>query len=203
MISARLIKTLEKKGFFLEFPDYSNEEAIIEILKQDNLRLKYSLPLILDNFDYNNILNKLSNNQKKEFNNIIAISDKIYKKEDIKSNLHEIIQKNKIKSIFSKEEFENYYSTFKEARTQEDKNSQKIIEKQAKLRLNLNLNKSLGILFSPAKIRIMEKIFNHEKLTNTELKYYYKSISNINKAILNPALQDYLRIIEITKKFIE
>ena len=46
----------------------------------------------------------------------------------------------------------------------------------------------------------MEKIFNHEKLTNTELKYYYKSISNINKATLNPQLENYLRIIETTKK---
>ena len=203
MISARLIKTLEKKGFFLEFPDYSNEEAIIEILKQDNLRLKYSLPLFLDNFNYNKILNKLNNNQKKEFNNIIAISNKIYKKEGIESNINEIVQKNRIKSIFSKEEFENYYSNFKEAMTQEDKNSQKIIEKQAKLRLNLDLKMSLKVLFSPAKIRIMGKIFNHEKLTNTELKYYYKAISSINKAVLNPALQDYLRIIEITKKFAE
>jgi len=203
MISARLIKTLEKRGFFLEFPDYSNEEAIIEILKQDNLRLKYSLPLFLDNFDYNKILNKLGNKQKKEFNNIIAIADKIYKKEGIRNNLNEIIQKNKIKSIFSKEEFENYYGNFKEAGVQEEKNSQKIIEKQAKLRLNLDLNRSLKVLFSPAKIRIMGKIFNHEKLTNTELKYYYKSISSIDKSVLNPALQDYLRIIEITKKFAE
>ena len=203
MISARLIKTLEKRGFFLEFPDYSNEEAIIEILKQDNLRLKYSLPLFLDNFDYNEILNKLGNKQKKEFNNIIAIADKIYKKEGIRNNLNEIIQKNKIKSIFSKEEFENYYGNFKEAGVQEEKNSQKIIEKQAKLRLNLDLNRSLKVLFSPAKIRIMGKIFNHEKLTNTELKYYYKSISSIDKSVLNPALQDYLRIIEITKKFAE
>ncbi|MEK6836415.1 MAG: hypothetical protein AABX94_01970 [Nanoarchaeota archaeon] len=69
-----------------------------------------------------------------------------------------------------------------------------------KLRLTLDLNKDLKVLFSPAKIRIMEKIFNHEKLTNTELKYYYKAVSSINKAVLNPGLSDYLRIIEMTKK---
>jgi len=49
----------------------------------------------------------------------------------------------------------------------------------------------------------MEKIFNHEKLSNTELKYYYRSISNINKAVLTPALSNYLRIIEISKKFVD
>jgi hypothetical protein len=89
---------------------------------------------------------------------------------------------------------------FREAKLKTSQKEQNLIEKQAKLRLNLDLNKSLTILFSPAKIKIMEKIFNHEKLTNTELKYYYKAISSIDKAVLTPALQDYLKIIEITKK---
>jgi len=201
MISARLIKTLEKKGFYLEFPDYPNNEVIIEILKQENLRLNYALSLFLDSFDYDLILSKLNSSQKKEFNKIIIIAARIYKKEGIWSNLDEIIKNNKIKAYFSKEEFEDYYSNFKETKIQTETSSQKIIEKQSKLRLNLDLNKSLKTLFSPAKIKIIEKIFNHEKLTNSELKYYYRSISNINKAVLNPSLQDYLRLIEISKKF--
>ncbi len=40
MISARLIKDPEREGFSLEFPGYeSNEERIIEILRENNPRL--------------------------------------------------------------------------------------------------------------------------------------------------------------------
>ncbi|MEK6892623.1 MAG: hypothetical protein AABX07_00295 [Nanoarchaeota archaeon] len=203
MPSAKLIKNLEKEGFFLEFPDYeSKEEIIIDIIREKNSRLSLSLPLFLkEEIAYKKIISKLSAVQKKELDKAVLISKEIYKKEDIQSNLKEIIKKNKIKAVFSKQEFQECYNSFKESQSRLKCNEQKIIEKQSKLRLNLDLNKSLTVLFSPAKIRIMEKIFNHEKLTNTELKYYYKAISSINKAVLNPSMQDYLRIIEITKKF--
>ncbi|MEK6885597.1 MAG: hypothetical protein AABX17_01370 [Nanoarchaeota archaeon] len=203
MLSAKLIKSLEKRGFLLEFPDYnSNEEIIIEILKENNPRISLSLPLFLgEEFNYKKIITKLSKEEKKELDKAIIISKKIYDKEKIENNLKLIMLEKKINSKFSEAEFKNYYDSFKESRLNQGGNEQEIIEKQSKLRLNLDLNKSLQVLFSPAKIRIMEKIFNHEKLTNTELKYYYRSISNINKAVLTPALSDYLRIIEISKKF--
>lgn len=202
MPSAKLIKTLEKEGFFLDFPNYNNkEEIIIEILKENNPRLSLSLPLFLiEEFDYPKISNKISDIQDKEFKKIILISEKIYTQEKISNSLREIIKTNQIKSSFTKEEFNNFYESFREAQLKNKETEQKLIEKQSKLRLNLDLNKSLSIIFSPAKIKIMEKIFNHEKLTNSELKYYYKSISNINKSVLNSSLQNYLRIIEITKK---
>lgn len=202
MASGKLIKTLEKKGFFLEFPDYqSNEEIIIEILKDNNSRITISLPIFLtEYFDYSKIISKLNHSEKCQFNKSILISAKISKLENINNSLRDIIKKNKIKADFTESEFKDYYDSFKESRLNKDKSEQKIIEKQSKFRLNLDMNKSLKIIFSPAKIRIMEKIFNHEKLTNTELKYYYKSISNINKAVLNPSIQDYLRIIEISRK---
>lgn len=202
MLSAKLIKALEKRGFSLEFPDYeSNEDFIIEAIKEHNARINLSLPLFLDKeIDYMKIASKLTASEKKEFNKIISISRKIYQKDKIDNSLAEIIKNRNIKEGFSNKEFNEYYSSFKENRTILNKQEEKKIEKQAKLRLNLELNKSLEVLFSPAKIRIMEKIFNHEKLTNTELKYYYKSISNINRAVLNNGLQNYLRIIEITKK---
>ena len=204
MPSAKLIKALEREGFFLEFPGYSSKEGLIaEILKEDNPRIRISLPLFLIGpIDYKGITSKLKAAQKKEFNKAIIISEKIYKAEGIENDLKRLIKENKLKASFSKQEFEEYYNSFKESRINIEKDKQKILEKQSKLRLNLDLNKSLMVLFSPAKIRIMEKIFNHEKLTNTELKYYYKAISNINKASLNPSLQDYLKVIEITKKII-
>lgn len=202
MASAKLIKALEKKGFLLEFPDYdSSEEIIIEILKENNPRIFLSLPIFLnEKIDYEKIASNLSPSQKKEFDKTILITEKIYKNENITNNFKELIKKNKIRYNFSRKEFEEFYNTFKESLINLEKNEQKIIEKQSKLRLNLDLNKCLKTLFSPAKIRIMKKIFNHEKITNTELKYYYKSISNINKAVLNPTVQDYLKIVEITKK---
>ncbi len=204
MPSAKLIKALENRGFYLDFPTYgSSEEIIIEILKEHNSRLNYSIPILLiDKIDYKKIQYKLDINQKREFDKIILISKKIYKKESISSRINDLIKEHNIKEKFSDQEFKNYYGAFEESRMKADEKTQEIIKKQSKLRLNLDLNKSLVVLFSPAKIRIMSKIFNHEKLSNTELKYYYKSISNINKAVLNPSIQDYLRNIELSKKFI-
>ena len=202
MLSAKLIKALEKEGFYLEFPYYnSNEELILDIFRENNPRINICLPLFLKNWiNYENIISKLKVKNKKEFDKIILIAKKIYEKEKIESKLPEIIKENKIKAKFSEQEFREFYNSFKESILEINKNKENIIEKQSKLRLNLDLNKCLSILFSPAKISIMDKIFNHKKLTNTELKYYYRSISNINRAVLNPILQDYLRVIEITKK---
>jgi hypothetical protein len=202
MLSAKLIKALEKKGFFLEFPDYNSlEELIIDIIKENNKRLNLSLSLLLkEHIDYTRIRSNLDASRLKEFNKIILISKKIYNVEGVSNNLIEIINKTKINGKFSDSEFKEYYDSFKESVLSSLKEEQKTIEKQSKLRLNLDFNKSLQILFSPAKIRIMKKIFNHEAITNTELKYYYRSISNINKAVLNLSLQDYLRIVEITRK---
>jgi hypothetical protein len=203
-MQAKLIKALEKQGFLLNFPDYdSNEEIILDILKENNPRINLSLPIFLkQEFDYKKIISKINKKEKKGLDKAILISEKICKIENIESNLKEIIKENKIKADFSKNEFEGYSDSFKESQLNKSSKEQKAIEKQLKLRLNLDMNKSLKVLFSPAKIRIMEKIFNHEKLTNTELKYYYRAISNINRAVLSPAMVDYLRVIEISRKMV-
>lgn len=204
MPSAKLIKSLERRGFLLEFPDYETlEEEIIEILREENPRILLSLPILLtEKFDYKKICLKINSFQKSKFNRIILISRKIYEKESIESNFNKVIKENKIKASFSKLEFKDYYDAFKEAKISLGKTEQKSLEKQSKLRLNLDMNKDMKTLFSPAKIIIIKKIFNHEKLTNSELKYYYRAISNINKAVLNQNLQDYLKVIELTKKIV-
>jgi len=80
MISAKLIKDLEKKGFRLDFPSYdSNEDRIIDILKEKNPRLYLAIPLLLqEEFSYDQIIKKLG---KKElidsFDRIIIITNKI------------------------------------------------------------------------------------------------------------------------------
>lgn len=72
-----------------------------------------------------------------------------------------------------------------------------------KLKRNtLNLNKTLSILFSPGKLRIMKKIYAHEPLSNTELKYYYRAIRPICLAISPQDIQKYTTLIEFTKKYI-
>lgn len=205
MPDAKLIKTLEREGFYLEFPLYNSIEEIIgDILKGKNSRIILSLPLFLINFfDYLKIVSRIGISEKREFDKAILFSRGIYKKERITSRIGEIIRENKIKAKFSKKEFDEFYACFREARLVKGGEEQKNIEKQSQLRLNLDLQSSLRTLFSPAKIRIMNKIFNHMSLTNTELKYYYLAISNIDRAVLNVSLQNYLRVIEIAKKLKE
>lgn len=201
MISAKLIKNLEKKGFNLDFPGYSsNEEEIIEILKGKNERLYLAIPLLLQNeFDYKKIITKLDAKSIKEFNQIILITDKIFRMENINdSYLKKIIKEFNIKSKIN--QFQYYYDSFKEAIRNIKEDKEEILEEQIKSRGKLNTNKALLAIFAPGKIKIMNKIFNHESLTNSELKYYYRSIRPLILAILNETLQKYVRIIESTKK---
>ena len=102
MASAKLIKSLEKKGFFLQFPEYNSlEEEIIEILKESNLRILLSLPLLLkEDIDYKKICLRLNKEQKENFDKAILISEKIYKQELIENNLKRIIKENSIKTKF-------------------------------------------------------------------------------------------------------
>ncbi len=204
MITAKLIKSLEQDGFALDFPKYeSNDERIIEILKTNNERLSLSLPLILRyEFNYHKIIKKLTKAQIQLFNKSIILSNNIFKKEHIENtSLINIIKENDLKQKISKIELEYYHSSFKAFLKNKEHKEEQHTTKQINLRTTLNLNQSLAKLYSPAKIRIMQKIFNHEQLTNTELKYYYRSIRPLIIAILNENLQKYIRIVETTKKY--
>ncbi len=202
MPEAKLIKALEREGFFLEFPLYqTREEIIIDILKEGNQRIFLSLPLFLrGSFNYQEIVSRISNKEKLLFDKTIVISERIYRKERIQNDLKAFIQANKIKAKFSGNEFKEFYREFQEVQLKKQEGEQKDIQEQSRLRLQLNLQQSLRVLFSPAKLRIMNAIFNHQPLTNTELKYYYKAISSINRAILNRGLQDYVGLVETVKK---
>jgi len=203
MIPAKLIKDLEKKGFELEFPGYSsNEEEIIDILKTKNQRLYLAIPLLLQQkVDYRRITHKLNTQLKKEFNKIITIANKIFTSEKIDNkHLWNVIQEYKLKSRITKSEYRYYYESFKESKKSR-KHEELQLEEQIKIRSKLDTNKALSNIFSPGKIRIMEKIFNHEPLTNTELKYYYKAIRPLILSILNESMQKYARIIESVKKY--
>lgn len=204
MISAKLIKSLEKEGFSLEFPDYaSNEEKIRAILKEENERLLLALPLLLQyEFDYATIISKLKPQQIKIFNKLIIIANTIFEKEKIdNAHLLLIIQKHHFARKIQKEEFAYYYDNFNYFQKNKEGEKEKKLIAQTDIRSKLNLNQSLSTIFSPGKERIMEKIFNHEPLSNTELKYYYRSIRPLLQAILNENLRNYAGIIEATKKY--
>lgn len=203
MISAKLMKSLEEEGFALEFPGYaSNEERIIEILKENNERLLLALPLLFRHeFNYEKIRRKLKRPLIHKLNQIIIITENIFKKEKIEStHLKTIIKQHSLKQKITKEEFEYYHNSFKDFIRNEENERENILKKQIALRGKLSLNQALSTIYSPGKLRIMNKIFNHEILTNSELKYYYRSIRPLILAILDGELQKYLRIIESMKK---
>ncbi|MBS3114892.1 hypothetical protein J4448_07370 [Candidatus Woesearchaeota archaeon] len=210
MIPAKLIKDLEKIGFQLDFPTYkSNEDRIFEILKTNNQRLFLAIPLILQyHFDYDIIINKLSSLNKdeadrliKQFNKILIITNKIFTLESLNYDIQNTIDRYSIKEDIKDEEFKYYYDSFKDfsRRTTDIKDER--FRENIKFRGKLDTNKSISEIFSPAKRRIMEKIFQHEKLTNTELKYYYRGIRPLMHAILNESMSQYLRIIDSSKKY--
>jgi hypothetical protein len=193
MIDAALIKDLEKRGFSLDLPEYNNNDRIISILKLKNERLYTAIPLLLlEDFNYEFISKKLKTTE--TFDKIINISCKIFEIENIKNNLPK-------KNIqFSEYEFNYFYNIFKDCKKNEEELENKKTKKTTKQRNILNLNQSLSKIFSPSKIIIMYKIFNYKEITNSELKYYYKSIRPIILSILDEDLRKYIKIIENTKK---
>ena len=211
MIPAKLIKDLEKIGFQLDFPAYkTNEDRIFDTLKTNNQRLFLAIPLILQyNFDYDIIINKLSSLNKDEadrlieqFNKILIITNKIFTLESLNNyDIQNTINKHSIKENIKDEEFRYYYDSFKDFSRKTAGIEDEKFRENIKFRGKLDTNKSLSEIFSPAKLRIMEKIFQHEKLTNTELKYYYRGISPLIHAILNESMDQYLRIIDSSKKY--
>ncbi|NQU78953.1 hypothetical protein HQ545_04255 [Candidatus Woesearchaeota archaeon] len=204
MISAKLIKDLEKHGFELEFPTYgTNEDMILEIINEENERLYPAIPLLLlDHFNYDLIKHRLKPIQRKKFDFIILIADSIFKKEKLDNkNTKQIITDNKIKQRIPKESFEYYHAAFKDSMKRKEEQKEEQREEQLDIRNTLNINKSLSTIYAPGKLRIMNKIYNHEHLTNTELKYYYRSIRPFILSILNENLRKYIMIIESSKKY--
>jgi hypothetical protein len=206
MISAKLVKDLEKRGFELDFPGFgSTEEELLEIIKSGNQRFFLAIPVLLrEPFDYAALCKKLSRQEKSIFNNIVLMANAIFKAEKIENtHLTDAIKRYKMKGKIDKAELERYHSAFNETLQKSLRAKEAELEEQATLRDRLGTNKALSNIFSPGKMRIMEKIFNHEPLTNTELKYYYRSIRPLIESILNDSLQKYCRTIGSAKKYHE
>lgn len=201
-INAKLIKYLENYGYGLDFPDYDRpENAIIEILKLNNERLSYAIPLLLNqDINYDHIYSKISNDEKNGLNKIIFIANKIEKENDLILIKNRDIIKKIPKISINKQTIDTYYhhiiDSFKRLKVIKEEEIKRDIDIISKF----NTTDAMRKIFSDGKIRILNKIYNHEKLTKTELEYYYRSISPLCKAILNENLRKYCKIIETTKK---
>ena len=207
MIQPGLLKELERKGFELEYPDtLSIEGKIIALIKEDDTRLLLAIPLLMmEKFDYSQIINKLGSEKlENSFKKLICISSSILKDEGIGTqHLTKIIRDEGLtlmNSDITGQEMEYYHEALIESLSRQKSDQIQELEKNIKLRSRLNLNQALHEIFSPGKIRILEKIFAHEKLTNTELKYYYRGIKPLINSISNENLHNYLRIIGSIKK---
>lgn len=199
-----ILSSLEREGFYLNYPDnYSNEEKIIEILKEKERRLYLAIPLLLEKeFDYKKIKSsilKLKEGRKllEEFNKIILITEKIFKKTRRNTErISKIIGENKIKSNFSESEFRYYLEEFLESRKATEIKTFDDLDKRKKI----DSFKALEIIFSPAKIRILRKIYEFKELTPTEKMYYYRAIKPFIESILNRNLQEYLEVVKENRK---
>ncbi|MDP7116399.1 MAG: hypothetical protein QF915_05045 [Candidatus Woesearchaeota archaeon] len=201
MISAKLIEELKNYGFELDFPRYySIEELISQILKQKNQRLYAAIPLLLRKpIDMEKI--QATSSAMNAFKQIILITKQIYKKERIDhGQIDQLIKMYGIKGKIPEDTFNYYHSAFKIAKEKKNRFEDEHLKTSIGQRQQMQMNQALETIYAPAKIRILKNIFEHKKLTNTELKYYYKAIRPISKAILNETLRDYLRIIESVKK---
>lgn len=201
MPSPELIKSLEREGFSLNYPDnLSNEDKIVDILKEKDPRLYLAIPLVLEKgFTYSEIKEKLLKlkNGKDLMTNldkIILITQEIFKK--TKRNYKEIekiILENKIKEKFSQEELNYYLEEFKESKREVEK---KVFENDDLEKIQkIGSFKALETIFSPAKIRIMKKIYDFKELTPTEKAYYYRDIKPLIDSLLNRTLQEYLEVV--------
>jgi len=197
-----LIKSLEREGFQLNYPDnLSTEEKIIDILKEKEERLYLAIPLLIEKgFDYNKIKKELLKFKEgktllNNFNKILIISKEIFKKTKRNyKNIEKIISTNKIKSKINKKEFEYYLEEFKESKRAVEK---KIFQGDDLEKIKkIESFKALETIFSPAKIRIMRKIYDFKELTPTEKAYYYRDIKPLIDALLNKELQSYLEVVK-------
>jgi hypothetical protein len=196
-----LMKSLEREGFELNYPDsLTNEEKIIEILKEKEGRIYLAIPLLLEKeFNYEKIKRELikkkdGKNLMNTFNKLILISKEIFKKK--KKNfekLDKIILENKMKKCFTKKELEYFLEEYGESKRALEK--KRFEMGNLEQRKKIDSFRAMETIFSPAKMRILRKIYEFKELNPTERMYYYRDIKPLIDSILDRNLQEYLEIV--------
>ena len=152
----------------------NQDKLILEILKTGNIRYLKAIPFLIYLYDLNidRIYKQTSN--KKLFENILAITKKIFEQEGIKKEI-------KFEDIGKLN-----YSEFKEEFELQKRNINKresIIDKE-KIYAERNLEMQLSLIFTPKEKEIIKKILNDKFLTKTEREYYSRKTKKKLNALI-------------------
>lgn len=157
-------QTFSQYGYTL-FKDSSIEKAIIEAIKNNEIRYILGIPIIIENaeINYQLLLEMASRDQILDnILEILSITSGFIKNKTKKAEIKRIISKKKIKLHFDAKEFKKIYDQYYKA------------SKTGGFQSGLHYH--LSFIFAPRQIEILYKIQNGEKLKKTEKEYYSRTI---------------------------
>jgi hypothetical protein len=157
-------KTFADKGYSL-FETETIEDAIINAIKNNELRYIYGIPIVIENSDVNYaLLIKKAKAGKllKELFCILNISSKLIKNKKKAEELSILVKGKGAGKLFEKKEFELAYA-------------QSRIGKYTSAFSSV-INYQLSFLFATKQIAILAKIKDGERLSKTEKEYYSRVI---------------------------
>ncbi|MFH1520979.1 MAG: hypothetical protein ABID61_05005 [Candidatus Micrarchaeota archaeon] len=163
-------KIFAERGYSL-FESDSVENAIINAIKQKELRYLYGIPLVIENseIDFEELI-ALSKKEKlfPELMDILSITAKIISDKKIRKSILSILKSKKIKRFFDVKEFKDIYLQYTNIKTTE---------------FGSRLHFNLSILFAPKQIHILYKLKSGKRLNKTEKEYYSRTIKKKLMAI--------------------
>lgn len=157
-------KVFADKGYSLFEPE-SIENAIIDAIKNRELRYIYGIPIVIENSDINY---KLLTNKAKtegvlnELYCILKIASKLIKNKKKAKELSILVKEKGAGKLFEKSEFALAYA---QSRTGKYTSA-----------FSSTIHYQLSFLFAPKQIVILAKIKNGERLSKTEKEYYSRTI---------------------------
>jgi hypothetical protein len=214
MISAKLMKELEKEGFELNFPKYeSKKEILLDIIRTNNMRLLTPFIFLISKLNEKEIFD-LYNEIKKSSDKVELVRFRTYLKltigtlkrakqkipESIKKIGNKLILEKNVTEMLTEEDYKINLKRMKEFR---DARDSKIALKFANDSTNFIFNTKLIKLFPEGKRKILKKIISHEQLTRSEYNYYSSRIKPIIEAILDDDIKTYLKSALKTKKIMK
>lgn len=157
-------KIFAEHGYSLFEPE-SAEAAIIDAIKNKEIRYVLGIPIVLENSEvnYNELIKKAKQaGIIRELLSILFIASQIIKNKEKKLAIKQILKGRKIKKTFDKKDFEQVYAQYS-----------KIPLAAA---FSSNLNYWLSFLFAPKQISILYKLKKGERLSKTEREYFSRVI---------------------------